>query len=529
LLLIALGAFNAMVRWHCLSVPLDRDEGEFAYGGQLLLAGELPYRSFHAMKFPGIYLIYALMEQCGGQTIEAIHGGLLVVNTWNLGLVFLLGRRLMDDLGGLLAAACYAALCLSKTVEPAAAQAEHFVLMFALPGMLLMLRPAEGWQRWLLWLASGLCFGAALLMKQHAMLFGLVTAAYVLAGQWTARRVAWPAWFASWTSFLAGLAIPYLATAWFYSERGVFNDFWFWTVVYPREYITLLSPLRMLQNLYEQTLRQWMPVPLLGMASIAGLALVLQELKEHRERSWLIWFAAASALAIIPGGYFRSHYYLLVQPAVALFAGYSLWRLTGASRAAGGWDRLLASALVVGVVVGWSLFSQSKFLLSRSPDEISRGIYGPAFPEAKRIAEELIPALEPADRIAVLGSEPEIFFYTGHRSATGHIYMYPLMESHAFALTMQEQAIREIEEQSPRFIVFAQVPTSWLRTRKSHQLIDDWFERYIKDYKLVFLADIFAGGETAYVGLQDLERYRPLGDQWVAVYRRRDCRVQNKE
>ena len=48
-------------------------------------------------------------------------------------------------------------------------------------------------------------------------------------------------------------------------------------------------------------------------------------------------------------------------------------------------------------------------------------------------------------RVAVLGSEPEILFYSGRRSATGYIYMYPLMEKHSYASRMQEEMIRELE------------------------------------------------------------------------------------
>ena len=42
-LAVVLG-FNFFVRWRLLGMPLERDEGEYAYAGQLLLQGIPPYQ-----------------------------------------------------------------------------------------------------------------------------------------------------------------------------------------------------------------------------------------------------------------------------------------------------------------------------------------------------------------------------------------------------------------------------------------------------------------------------------------------------
>ena len=48
-------------------------------------------------------------------------------------------------------------------------------------------------------------------------------------------------------------------------------------------------------------------------------------------------------------------------------------------------------------------------------------------------------------QLRVLGSEPEIYFYSHRHSATGYIYTYALMEPQKYARQMQEEMIREIE------------------------------------------------------------------------------------
>src|SRR5881409_4340082 len=69
------------IRIRLLGVPLERDEGEYAYAGQLILQGVPPYTLAYNMKFPGTFAAYAAIMSIFGQTIAGIHLGLLLVNT----------------------------------------------------------------------------------------------------------------------------------------------------------------------------------------------------------------------------------------------------------------------------------------------------------------------------------------------------------------------------------------------------------------------------------------------------------------
>src|SRR5512146_175486 len=82
--------FVVFVRARLLEVPLERDEGEYAYMGQLLLQGVPPYGEAYNMKFPGTYLMYALIMALFGQTAQGIHIRLLLVNCAAIGLMFCL-------------------------------------------------------------------------------------------------------------------------------------------------------------------------------------------------------------------------------------------------------------------------------------------------------------------------------------------------------------------------------------------------------------------------------------------------------
>src|SRR5437762_10662226 len=104
-LAFAVFSLTLAIRIRLLGIPLERDEGEYAYAGQLMLQGIPPYELAYNMKFPGTYAAYALLMSIFGQTIHAIHLGLLLLNAATIALIFLMGRRLIDSMAAIAAAA----------------------------------------------------------------------------------------------------------------------------------------------------------------------------------------------------------------------------------------------------------------------------------------------------------------------------------------------------------------------------------------------------------------------------------------
>jgi hypothetical protein len=128
----------------------------------------------------------------------------------------------------------------------------------------------------------------------------------------------------------------------------------------------------------------------------------------------------------------------------------------------------------------------------------------------------------PTERIAVLGSEPELFFYARRFSATGHIYMYGLMEPQPFARTMQQQMIREIEESAPAWLVVVSIPVSWLVRPDSDGSLARWAEPYVeKHYRPVGLVEILSPDSTAYTWGDPVSVGNARTPYLVVVYRRK--------
>src|SRR6478672_1224121 len=226
------------VRLRLREMPLERDEGEYAYSGQLILQGIPPYKLAYNMKFPGIYAAYALVMAIFGQTIVGIHLGLLLVNAATILLIFLLGRRLVNSIAGLAAAMTYAVLSVSPSVLGLAAHAEHFVMLPALGGMLLLLNESDrrNFERLFV---SGLLFGTSLLMKQPAVFLVLFGAFYLLYNDLRRKRV-WKGIVLQNLTFDLAAIVPFGMACLFLWQAGVFDKFWFWTIDYARQYGSLV-------------------------------------------------------------------------------------------------------------------------------------------------------------------------------------------------------------------------------------------------------------------------------------------------
>src|SRR5262249_1955559 len=193
---------------------------------------------------------------------------------------------------------------------------------------------------------------------------------------------------------------------------------------------------------------------------------------------FLVGFLFFSALALCPGFYFRLHYFILVLPAISLLAGVAISRLSDLCV-----DRSIAvrfiPTLVLGAALVCPILIEKKFFFEASPLDASRKIYPESpFVESTQIAEYLRENTSPSDTIAVLGSEPQIYFYSNRHSATGYIYAYGLMEAQKYAGQMQQEMIREIERARPKFLIFVVMPDSWLQRPGSEQLIFNWATEY---------------------------------------------------
>src|SRR5438046_5041009 len=215
--------------------------------------------------------------------------------------------------------------------------------------------------------------------------------------------------------------------------------------------------------------------------SATGLVMVWLGRWPPTARRFLTGLLLASFLAVSPGFYFRPHYFILMLPVAGLLVGVAvastdrmLQRILSASTA-----RVLAPLVFVAALTAYVIHDRA-YLVSMPLREITRTRYGNnPFIEAVDIARYVKEHTSPDDRIAVLGSEPEIYFYANRKSATGYIYVYPLMEQQKYSQEMQDEMIKEITKAHPKYALYVAVPSSWLAQKNTKEKIVRWSEAYL--------------------------------------------------
>jgi len=407
----------------------------------------------------------------------------------------------------------------SPSVLGFAGHATHFALLPVLGGTLLLCSSTDRQALQRLF-ASGLLFGVGLLMKQPAVFFALFGAIYLVSGN-LHRGAQAKKTLVQGVTFSAGVILPLGVTCLVLWRIGVFERFWFWTIDYASQYGSLVpfSVARQIfaYNAEEVVLGSW---PIWILAGI-GLGAGLWEPRTRRTAVFLLGFFFFSALAICPGFYFRLHYFILLLPAVSLLAGVGIGRLSDLSV-----DRFIVvrfiPILILGFVLGWPVLAERKFFFEASPADASRMIYpeGP-FVESIRIAEYLREHTTRNDTIAVLGSEPQIYFYSDRHSATGYIYTYGLMEPQKYARQMQQEMIRDIERAHPKFLISVVMPDSWLQRPESERLIFTWANEYTaQNYTVAGFVNMVAPDKTDYY-FDDVPQSVPQLGKYILIYQRK--------
>ncbi len=506
------------VRLRLLGLPLERDEGEYAYMAQQLLQGVLPYTESQSMKFPGIYFVYAGILKLFGESPSAIHLSLIFVNLATAYFIFLLGKNLLNLSAGVFSAVCFSVLTLSPNLQGVWANSEHFVLLPAVAGIYFLQIAKDQSMRIFL---GGFLLGISLLIKQHALFFYLFGALYLGFRIFSESSLSKNP-FKYIALFITGGLAPLTLIMLLYSASGKFSEFWFCTVQYASEYVSLTSLGEGFENFkysFAKILESNFPILWL---SLIGLASVAWVKKKMREYVFLFGFFVCLFFAIVPGFYFRSHYFLLWMPALSLLAGAGIEGLAHSFSSTK--IKNVASVGILLLALGIPFLMQKDVFFKFSTLQITRLVYGlNPFLESLEVSRYIHDHSEKDDKIAVLGSEPQIYFFSNRKAATRHIYMYPLMERHDYALEMQTELIREVEGAQPEFIVVTNLAGSWASRRPYiSPTMEEWAQEYLNlEYEIKGVVDIFANEQTVYKWGDQAKGYHPKSRYHLLIHKKR--------
>ena len=502
--------FVVAIRIHLAGIPFERDEGEYAYAGQLLNRGIPPYQEVYNMKFPGVYFMYALSFNLFGESVFAPRYLILLLQLVASAFIFGLARRLLQTHAAWLSAAMFMLFNLTLALQGLQANAEHFLVACLVPSLYLLYRGLETDSLPQIF-ASGILLACACLMKQHAFIFTLAT-------------LPWLLYVKKGKSFnhilfygLGGL-LPVLLTGIYLWHAGVWHRFYFLTIQYAHEYVGLAP--------FHSGLHQPAPTTeagsnispiLVWFTGFSLIALLLPSLSRNT-KFFLLLLLTASAISITPGFYFRRHYFLMLIPVFALLFAASTFSVAQYVTEKGRGAFVSVFVLLNALFFLW--YQQDCFFKLPAAAVTERIYPGTPFSIAPHIASFIKNHSNADDRICMVGVEPELFFLSQRRSASGYIYTYPLLENQKFAATMTDEFIRQSEKYRPAVLVYS-----------SHSIFDDgyradgklydWFNTtYKANYKLIAICRPDNDYRLTTLDTVHLEDTLPLLMPQVRVYAR---------
>ncbi len=463
----------AAVRLPLLNVPLERDEGEYAYIAWRLGHNELPYRDWVDQKPPAIFWVYRAALALPLDPIRAVHFAALLFSAASACALFFLALRFVNRFWAFIAAALFTLLSADPFAQGTAANTEVFMLLPLILAQLAFLKAAGNPRNALLTLVCGALTGIAIAFKQVAAVNWLLL--IVLYPIFTAPEKRWrsTAAFAFW-SFVGLFAIAGIISLYFWTRHGlselVDNVF-----THNLEYIGAMTWSDRLQFCSETLTGLARMETMTWIFSAAGLLALIVA----RKRKWFAFLAGwliTSMIGVSASGYFFPHYFQQLLPPLALIAVFGAQWLSDLRPWRRSW---IPRALFGLLLVVLPLKTFWPFWFSYTSADAARKIYpGNFFAEMPEFAAHIAQITSSEQRVFVFGAEPELLFYARRVSATRYIFLFPLYGPYRNAREKQTAAADEIQRTAPAAAVY--VPNDLFFNPGSDQYFTEWSLSYFE-------------------------------------------------
>jgi hypothetical protein len=463
--------------------PFGRDQGIFAWVGDVIARGGAPYRDAWEIKGPATYYTYAFSQLLFGRELWGIRLLDLVFVVVTCLALFRFLRRYCHPLAAHFAVAFFALLHVLRGYW-ATAQPDGWATMLVVIAGALALTPAPTSSRTRL--VAGVLIGIAALYKVLFAGFLIPLAVYEwLGAQGSARdRIARLAPLAAGSAGVVALALVAMAL------QGSLSDFMqiqteFLGQVHsdtrPRSLAGAMRQLGIYLRFYS-----WM----LGFCLLGVVTLW----RTHRRLAWALaaQLAVAIACVVIQNKYYSYHWYP-IRLSLVLYLAFGISGFLGLIQraeqripVAAAWlcRALVLGALLVGAWMhrpplndaGWaavvfrsqpveSYYREFKSYYNRSFSFLSN----------YRVSRYVEEHSQPSDRVLVFGWEPMINFLSGRAAPTRFGYDYPLVAGDGGGVVgaYRDEFVNALREQPPLYIVVADGDRNSLMPRASKRFVEE--------------------------------------------------------
>jgi hypothetical protein len=438
-LCFAFAASLLIVRLPSVVQPMGADQALYAYVGERILAGDLPYRDAWDQKPPAIHYTYALLRAIwhGDGIVAAADLAAAGFVAW---LLFRLGARLDSRPAGIAAALLFLLLSNPAFTRLAGvrlrAQSETFIAS-AVTGAFLLLARSRASRSPAALTGAGVLFGTAAMFKYNAAVY--VIAGVAALGVW--KRLSW----ASLARVAIGFCIPVAVLLGVFVIAGALRPMYDATIAYNLEYSgeTYAGPLHAVRYLLTFPIDR-SRVDALWTLGCGGCAVLIAAAAGGRHRLVApLWVAAACLSIVINGSRGLPQYFVQANPPLALaaaWAGTLGW--SAICRRLGYMAPMMGATVIVLIAIAvWrvnqfpKLFEQTLFDARYAAGRMARQEHLARYADerkysalaAEQLSEYLRSHSTPTERVYVFGFTCAAYIYANRASASRFFWSRPVI------------------------------------------------------------------------------------------------------
>lgn len=425
--LLALLLITLLFRWQTWSLPLNRDEGMYAYAASRLFDSDFVlYRDLFEHKPPGIQLLYWTMFQFTGESEFSVR--LLSFTNAVVAsiLIYLIIHHLTkDQKKSIVLTSIYSYFSNSFVLEGQLANTEMFMTTFLTAGLYLQLKGHS--------LAAGLLAGFAMLLKPVAIpnVLLLITFPLLTRDKKSFMKI---------ISFSTGFMLPIVAVlAWFHSKNAI-PDFLAQVINFNKFYVQSgLDVVGKKIDLISWLIRAHLFVKLLAIGTIAILIKNWEKGSIRKVLLFGAWFTMFYIGAKITSRNVLHYYFPLISSFILLAAVSYEKRV------------LFVITVVFSAIWGWYLLLPPKLAYEKTFGTTVRYAY-----EARDIGNTVRARTKPGDKIFFWYDDPEVLFYSERDPTTKYANTFGIVIPGA----MEE--LKSGLEKNPKVIITYE-STEWIQ------------------------------------------------------------------
>jgi len=526
LLLLGVIFLIAIIRSNFLTIPFERDEGAYGYYGARLLEGKIPYIDFYEQKFPGIFYFYAFMVAVFGDTVKGLHIGFMLLNIATVILLFSASRRLFSNLAAVTTAITYAVVSLTAGLSGFTIQGEHGVAFFISLAIYFYSISTKN-SSWKYFLFMGLAMGGAFMVKTSGMFLGLWGGIVIVSDSiFNNKKIIVKEILTRVAIYSVGVFAIIGLLFMIIAFKGSFEEMFYWAYQIPKKYVGKIK--------WEDG-KKYLEYAFKGITSeykffwyhaAASLLVIFIKNISWKLKIMAITLIGFSTMTIFPGYYFYGHYWIQLLPALAILAGLTFYAINDILKNRMGIKspHIQYAYIAIFVIATFMHLNKMKdYYFHPNYERILRTVYGNnPFPESMKIADFINANSKPEDKIVVMGSEPQIYFYTHKQASSRHCFFSAIVENVPEHHEWQREFVRGIEKDKPRYFIFFNHQISLFVQPGSDKYVFEWYDKYTREnYNLIGCVDMVDGYSSTYIWREQLNTFRPQGQAQIYIFERK--------